>query len=120
MFRRNRAQMDRLRARSSVACFGVYALLALSFWVAGTIAYWRGATGTARALGLLFLPSLALPLVGRGELAGLPVESSVWWWWFAAQVAVAATAIWLYPYDRVPRTAVAPPLGGGRVPVSLP
>ena len=30
----------------------------------------------------------ALPVVGRGQLAGVPVDSVVWWWWFGAQAIV--------------------------------
>jgi hypothetical protein len=102
----NRRSAQRVRARSSVACFAAYAALTMSFWIAGAVAYWRGAEGAARLLGLLYLPSLALPVVGRGDLVGVPVESAIWWWWFAAQAIVAALAICLYPYDRAPRTAV--------------
>lgn len=116
---RSGSPLQRLRARSSLACFATYAVLAAAFWAAGALAYWRGASGAARLLGLLYLPSLALPVIGRGQLAGVPVDSSVWWWWFVAQVAVAALAIWLYPYDRVPRTAVAPSLGRTRLPLSV-
>lgn len=110
--------LRRLRARSSFVCFGVYAGLAASFWAAGVMAYWQGASGAARLLGVLFLPSLALPVVGRGRLAGVPVESLVWWWWFGAQIAVAWLAIWLYPYERPARPAIPRPPGRSRLPVS--
>lgn len=116
---RTGSSSQRLRARSSIVCFVAYALLAASFWAAGTLAFWRGATGAARVLGVLYLPSLALPVVGRGELAGLPVASSLWWWWFGAQAVVAALAIWLYPYDRASRASPAPSLGRARFPVSV-
>ena len=105
MATRNRQSAQRVRARSSVVCFAAYAALTLSFWIAGALAYWHGADGAARLLGLLYLPSLALPVVGQGQLAGVPVGSVIWWWWFAAQAVVAALAICLYPYDRAPRTA---------------
>jgi hypothetical protein len=119
MIRCTGSPVQRLRARSSVACFGLYALLSGSFWIAGALAFWRGGSGAGRLLGVLFLPSLALPVVGRGELAGVPVDSVVWWWWFAAQAAVAALAIWLYPYDRVPRTGLPSTLGQPRLPASV-
>lgn len=108
MVDRSDSPIARMRARSAAALFVVYTGLAVSFWAAGVLAYWHGARGAARLLGLAYLPSLALPLVGRGRLAGIPVGSVVWWWWFAAQVVVAGVAIWLYPYDRpsnVPRLA---------------
>jgi hypothetical protein len=111
--------MRRWRARTSIACFVTYALLALTFWGAGALAYWRAGGGAERLLGLLYLPSLALPVVGRGELVGVPVDSAVWWWWFAAQAAVAATGMWLYPYDRAPRAPLFSPLGTARSPVSV-
>jgi hypothetical protein len=109
MVARSRSSVQRLRARSSVTCFAAYAALAVTFWIAGALAYWQGADGAARVLGIFYLPSLALPLVGRGRLAGVPVESVIWWWWFVAQAIVASLAICLYPYDRAPRTM--PPRG---------
>ncbi len=116
---RSGSSVQRLRARSSAVCFGVYAGLACTFWAAGVIAYWQGADGAARLLGLLYLPSLALPVIGRGRLAGVPVESLLWWWWFAAQVAVAWLAIWLYPYERAPHPVVPRLAGRSRSPVSV-
>jgi hypothetical protein len=119
MVRRSGSPLQRLRARSSGACFAVYALLAASFWAAGVLAYWRGASGAARLLGLLYLPSLALPVVGRGQLVGIAVGSTVWWWWFGAQAVIAALAICLYPYDRASRPTFAPSIRRSRLPVSV-
>lgn len=120
MARGSGPQAHRLRARTSIVCFIMYGLLAISFWAAGSLAYWRAGSGAERLLGLLYLPSLALPVVGRGSLAGLPVESALWWWWFAAQALVAGIAICLYPYDRAPRARSAPARGRSRLPVSVP
>jgi hypothetical protein len=83
--------------------FVLFALLTLSFWAVGAVAYLHGHSGPARFLGLLYLPSLALPVIGRGRIAGIPVDSMVWWWWFAIQTIVVSAAIWLFPYDRSPR-----------------
>ncbi len=90
------------RARVSAVLGGLYILAAVTFWAAGAATYMSAFTGAARFLGLLYVPILLLPFVAHGS-AG--VHGSLWIWWFAAQLALGAAAVWIYPYDRRARAA---------------
>jgi len=73
-----------------------YLASVLTFWVVGFLAYFWNFTGLARWAGALYLPILALPFVGRGEVAGFAVRSFAWWGWSAFPVLLAALALLLY------------------------
>lgn len=101
--------LERERYRSLRDPFGVllailYAASVLSFWWAGTVAYLRGFHGPGRFAGLLYLPSLLLPGIGRGSISGFPVRSSIWIWWFLLQLGLASAAILVNARARRPRS----------------
>ncbi|MBI2237237.1 MAG: hypothetical protein HYU54_01750 [Actinobacteria bacterium] len=97
MDRTGRSPSAQLR-RALAALFGLLYLISVgSFWVAGFVAYFRHFSGPARLLGLLFFPTLALPFVGRGTVAGIPADSFFWWGWFALHLALAGAAMLVYP-----------------------
>ncbi|MGH2596345.1 MAG: hypothetical protein ACRDH7_10335 [Actinomycetota bacterium] len=95
-----------LRAGLAVILAILYGISVLSFWLAGAIAYLEGFHGPARFLGFAYVPSLLLPIVGRGEIAGIDVRSPVWVWWFVVQLALAFGAVWIYPHEHVSRRAL--------------
>ena len=87
----------RLR-RLVAALLGVAYLLAVAaFWVLGSVAWARSVDGVLSFLGILFVPILLLPVVGKGEVAGIETSSAVWWWWFGLLLALAAAAIFIAP-----------------------
>ena len=95
-----RARSLRIRSRLAGLFAAGYVVALVSFWVMGAAAYLRWMQGPSRLLGLAYFPILLLPIVGRGTLGGLHVQSSIWVWWFALQMALGTAAIWLYPYER--------------------
>lgn len=70
-----------------------YILTSGAFWVCGSVAFATQFSGLARLLGLAYLPILALPLCGKGTLAGFAVKSFMWWVWFAFDVLLASLLI---------------------------
>ena len=101
----------RARANLAVVLAIAYVIAVIGFWIAGVTAYTQAFHGPVRLLGLLYLPILALPVAGRGELMGVAVRSPVWLWWFAAQVALGAGTIWAFPFDRYRRRVIGPRVG---------
>ena len=84
---------DRVR-KWIVALVGALYLVTIgSFWLFGTLAYFLNFSGVIRFAGILFLPILALPVVGKGEVAGVQVDGPVWWWWFALSLVLAAALL---------------------------
>jgi hypothetical protein len=74
----------------TVLVFGVcFFVTNALFWVCGFLAYFRNFGGFARLAGALYVPILALPFVGRGELAGHDIRSIGWFAWFLLEVALA-------------------------------
>lgn len=114
MDRAGRSTSAQLR-RALAALFGLLYLISVgSFWVAGFVAYFRHFSGPARLLGLLFFPTLALPFVGRGTVAGIPADSFFWWGWFALHLALAGAAMLVYPRgDNGPDRGPGPGSAGG-------
>lgn len=85
----------------------LYAASVFTFWIASFLAYFHGFSGPVRWIGVLFLPPLALPLVGGGTIAGFEVKSIVWWAWFGVHALLAALAIFLYHSSADPREPMA-------------
>jgi hypothetical protein len=81
-----------------------YVLTVVSFWVFGALAYFINLSGAWRLAGLLLLPILALPIVGRGEVAFIQVDSDVWWWWSALSFVLAAAMLATWPSRSDART----------------
>lgn len=82
-----------------VAYFVTNALL----WAYGFLAYYRNFGGLVRFLGALYLPVLALPVVGRGEIGGHDVRSVLWVAWFALEVGLGLAVVLV----RLPPSAEA-------------
>ena len=101
------ARALKLRSQAAALCAAGYVVALASFWLVGAAAYLRFEHGPLKLLGLAYFPILLLPLVGRGMLWTLHIGSSVWLWWFGLQMALGAAAIWLYPYERPHRAALA-------------
>jgi hypothetical protein len=78
-----------------------YFLTALLFWAYGFLAYYQNLRGLVRYVGAFFLPILALPVVGRGDIGGHDVRSVLWLAWFALEVALGFGVVLL----RLPPTA---------------
>ena len=94
----------------------LYLVSALVFWAAGFLSYFRNFAGVARWAGALYLPILALPFVGRGEIAGVAVRSFAWWELFALQMLLAGLGIFLYrgvATSEVGEAPVPETCGGG-------
>ena len=94
------ARSVRMRSRAAGLCAAGYVVALTSFWAMGAAAYLRWGQGPSRLLGLAYFPILLLPIVGRGTLGSLQVQSSIWVWWFALQMGLGTAAFWLYPYER--------------------
>jgi hypothetical protein len=92
-----------IRSRAAGFLAAGYAVAFMTFWVAGAAAYAVSGDGLSRLAGLVYFPILLLPIVGRGMLGGLEIESAIWFWWFGLQMLLGATAIWLYPYEPMRR-----------------
>ena len=91
--------------RLTMAAIGLLYLLSVAlFWLAGILAYFRHFGGPVRLAGILFLPILALPFVGRGTLAGFEVASFMWWGWFALQLVLAGCMLLLAWWSSSRRT----------------
>ncbi len=90
----------RARTRASVCLAILYAVSVVSFWLFGIAAYAQGFNGPARLLGILYLPTLLLPAIGRGSVAGIAVHSQIWLWWFACQFVLALSAATISPRER--------------------
>ncbi len=112
-----------MRARLA-GFFGLlYVVAVVSFWIAGVATYLRDFDGLSRFLGFLYVPILALPLIGHGRILGMPAHSPIWWWWFGAQLMIGTAAIWMYPYEpqRLNRVEMARRARGSRaLPVGAP
>jgi len=102
----------RLRIRASVCLAILYVISVASFWLFGIVAYAEGFSGPARLLGVLYLPDLFLPAIGRGSVAGVAVHSQIWFWWFGCQFVLALAAATLSPHERrrhpAPRSSSSP------------
>lgn len=90
----------RVRIRASVTLAILYVISVVSFWLFGIAAYAQGFSGPARLLGILYLPALLLPAIGRGSVAGIAVHSQIWFWWFGCQFVLALAAATLSPHER--------------------
>jgi hypothetical protein len=90
----------RARTRASVCLAILYAVSVVSFWLFGIAAYAQGFSGPARLLGILYLPALLLPAIGRGSVAGIAVHSQIWLWWFGCQFVLALSAATISPRER--------------------
>lgn len=91
---------SRARTRASVCLAIVYVASVVSFWLFGIAAYAQGFSGPARLLGILYLPALLLPAIGRGSVAGIAVHSQIWLWWFGCQFVLALAAATISPRER--------------------
>jgi hypothetical protein len=84
-------------ARSSVLTTvtveAAYFLTNALLWVYGFLAYYRNFGGVFRFLGVFYLPILALPIVGRGEIGGHDVRSILWIAWVTLEVGLALAVI---------------------------
>ena len=90
----------RVRTRVSVCLAILYAVSVVSFWLFGIAAYAQGFSGPARWLGILYLPALLLPAIGRGSVAGIAVHSQIWFWWLGCQPFLALAAAAISPRER--------------------
>jgi hypothetical protein len=79
----------------------LYVISVVSFWLFGIAAYAQEFSGPARLLGILYLPTLLLPAIGRGSVAGITVHNQLWFWWFGCQFALALGAATLSPRRRL-------------------
>jgi hypothetical protein len=90
----------RARTRASMCLAILYVISVVSFWLVAIAAFAQGFSGPARFLGILYLPALLLPVIGRGSVAGIAVHSQIWLWWFACQFALALAAATISPRER--------------------
>ena len=88
------------RTRASFCLAILYLASVVSFWLFGIAAYVQGFSGPARLLGILYLPALLLPGIGRGSVAGIAVHSQIWFWWFGCQFVLALAAATISPRER--------------------
>jgi len=91
---------NRARTRASVLLAIVYIVSVVSFWVLAIAAFAQSFSGPARLLGILYLPALLLPAIGRGSVAGIAVHSQIWLWWFGCQFVLALAAVTISPRER--------------------
>ena len=86
-----------LGARSSLpttlAVEATYFLTNALLWAYGFLAYYRNFGGVFRFLGALYLPIIALPVVGRGDIGGHDVRSILWIAWVALEMGLALAVI---------------------------
>ncbi|MEX1046717.1 MAG: hypothetical protein WD757_03820 [Actinomycetota bacterium] len=84
----------------------------IGLYVAGVIAYFNNFNGVFKLAGLIPGSVLLLPLIGRGEIAGVPVHSYYWWFWALVVLSLYYLSVWLHPEILVRDSAAqgqAPP-----------
>jgi hypothetical protein len=70
-------------------CMALWFIGGALFWIAGFAAYFNNFEGLARFAGLFLIPTLALPLIGKGTIAEVAVRGFYWWGWFVALIVLA-------------------------------